>query len=87
MYPDLPPGTESLLAKHMTRTLFEDLKDLKTSMGVTVHDCIISGVEHLDSKVGVYAGDAECYVLFAPLMNPIISDLHSGMAISKVCRT
>lgn len=33
---------------------------------------MITGVENLDSGVGVYAPDAEAYKLFAPLFDPII---------------
>lgn len=37
-----------------------------------------SGVENLDSGVGIYAPDAESYSLFAPLFDPIIDDYHEG---------
>jgi creatine kinase/arginine kinase len=34
------------------------------------------GVENLDSKVGVYAPDAEAYKIFASLFDPIIEEYH-----------
>ena len=33
---------------------------------------IQSGLENLDSGVGLYAPDAEAYSVFAPLFDPII---------------
>ncbi len=40
--------------------------------------CIISGVENLDSGVGVYAPDADAYTTFAELFDPIIEEYHGG---------
>ena len=37
-----------------------------------------SGVENLDSGIGVYAPDAEAYDVFAPLFDPIIEEYHGG---------
>ncbi|PWV04248.1 arginine kinase [Trypanosoma cruzi] len=47
-------------------------------MGATLMDVIQSGVENLDSGIGVYAPDAESYTLFAALFDPIIEDYHKG---------
>ena len=41
-----------------------------------------TGVENLDSGVGVYAPDAEAYTMFAPLFDPIIEDYHVGFTHS-----
>ncbi|PRD31870.1 UNVERIFIED_CONTAM: Arginine kinase [Trichonephila clavipes] len=41
-----------------------------------------SGVENLDSGVGVYAPDAESYTLFGDLFNPIIEEYHVGFGPS-----
>ena len=38
----------------------------------------MTGVENLDSGVGIYAPDAESYSLFAPLFDPVIDDYHQG---------
>ena len=42
----------------------------------TLQDVIRSGVENLDSGIGVYAGDEDVYTVFAPLMDKIIEDYH-----------
>nr|AIM43582.1 Arginine kinase [Halocaridina rubra] len=69
---------KSLLKKYLTQEVFDELKTKKTSLGATLLDVIQSGVENLDSGVGVYAPDAESYTLFAPLFDPIIEDYHVG---------
>jgi len=69
---------KSLLKKYLTREVFDKLKDKKTKLGATLLDVIQSGVENLDSGVGLYAPDAEAYSLFAPLFDPVIEDYHVG---------
>jgi len=65
--------------------IYEKLKDKKTSMGVTLGQCIKTGVDnpghpHIKT-VGVVAGDEESYTTFAELFEPIISDRHNGYGI------
>ena len=76
-FPTLPSDCTSMLCKHLSKTLFEALKDKKTSHGFTLHDAINSGLENIDSSIGVYAGDAESYDIFAGLFDPIIQEYHS----------
>merc|ERR1712212_579591 len=71
---------KSLLKKYLTREVFDQLKGKKTSLGATLLDVIQSGVENLDSGVGVYAPDAEAYSLFAPLFDSVIEDYHVGFS-------
>jgi len=73
---------KSLLKKYLTKPVFDELKNKKTGLGATLLDVIQSGVENLDSGVGVYAPDAEAYTLFAPLFDPIIEDYHVGFTHS-----
>lgn len=71
--------SKSLLKKYLTREVFDKLKNLKTpTFGSTLLDCIQSGIENLDSGVGIYAPDAEAYSVFADLFDPIIEDYHKG---------
>ena len=77
------PEVKSLLKKHFTQAVFDQLKDKKTSRGITINDCIRSGVENLDSGVGLYAGDEECYTLFGPLFTPLIEDYHSPIQVKQ----
>merc|ERR1712126_710944 len=73
---------KSLLKKYLTKPVFDELKNKKTALGATLLDVIQSGVENLDSGVGVYAPDAEAYTLFAPLFDPIIENYHVGFTHS-----
>ncbi|KAH7637114.1 arginine kinase isoform X1 [Dermatophagoides farinae] len=68
----------SLLKKYLTRDVLDQLKTKKTDMGATLLDVIQSGVENLDSGVGIYAPDAQSYKTFAALFDPIIDDYHKG---------
>lgn len=72
----------SLLKKYLNKDIFYKLKSRKTGMGATLLDVIESGVENLDSGIGVYAPDAESYTIFADLFNPIIEDYHKGFKIT-----
>nr|AJD25311.1 arginine kinase-like protein [Plectreurys tristis] len=73
---------KSLLKKHLTKEIFDAIKNRKTSLGATLLDVIQSGVENLDSGVGIYAPDAESYTVFAELFNPIIDEYHGGFKVT-----
>lgn len=73
---------KSLLKKHLTKEVYDELRNKQTAMGATLLDVIQSGVENLDSGVGVYAPDAESYTVFADLFNPIIEEYHMGFGPS-----
>ncbi len=75
-FPNLPDDCTSMLCKYLTREVFAALKDKKTVNDFTLFDAINSGVENIDSGIGVYAGDEESYRLFAPLFDPIIQEYH-----------
>uniref|UniRef100_A0A2I9LNS1 Arginine kinase n=1 Tax=Centruroides hentzi TaxID=88313 RepID=A0A2I9LNS1_9SCOR len=69
---------KSLLKQCLTKEMFDELKNRQTAMGATLLDIIQSGVENLDSGVGIYAPDAESYSLFAPLFDAVIEAYHAG---------
>jgi arginine kinase len=75
-FPLFADSSTSLLKKYLSREIFDDLKDLKTSNGYTLIQAINSGVVNQDSNIGIYAGDAESYATYAAVFNPIISDYH-----------
>ena len=67
---------KSKLKKHLTKEVFQALRTRKTpSFGSTLQDVIQSGVENLDSGIGLYAPDAEAYEVFADLFDPVIGEL------------
>uniref|UniRef100_A0A182N466 arginine kinase n=1 Tax=Anopheles dirus TaxID=7168 RepID=A0A182N466_9DIPT len=72
-------GCNSLLKKHLTRELLDELKDAKTpAHKSTLLDCVQSGLTHRDSHVGVYAADPTAYGVFAALFAPLIEEYHAG---------
>jgi hypothetical protein len=52
---------KSLLKKHLTKEVMDQLKTKKTKMGATLWDVIRSGVANLDAGIGIYAPDYESY--------------------------
>lgn len=74
----------SLLKKYMTRDTFDKLKKRKTTYGSTLLHVIRSGIENLDSGIGIYAPDPEAYNLFGELFNPIIEDYHGGFTTDDI---
>jgi len=64
--------------------VYNDLKDKVTPNGVTLAQCIKTGVDnpghpHIKT-VGVVAGDEESYEVFKALFDPVISARHNGYA-------
>lgn len=76
-FPTFPETCQSLLRKHLTADIFEQLKNQKTANGFTLVEVIHSGISNPDSRIGVYAGDEESYTTFAALFDPIIKDYHA----------
>ena len=75
-FPIFPQGTKSLLKKHLTRELWEQLKNTHDSYGFTFKQAIFSGCKNTDSGIGVYAGSYDSYKTFSPLFDKIIEDYH-----------
>jgi creatine kinase/arginine kinase len=75
-YPNFSTDCSSMLCKHLTPEVFEALKDKKTANGFTLEQAIRSGIENIDSGIGVYAGDEETYEVFEALFDPIIAEYH-----------
>ena len=62
--------------------LYKNLKDKKTSSGVTLANCIKTGVDNKGhphiKTVGMVAGDEESYEIFKDLFDPVVSARHNG---------
>lgn len=79
-FPHLPESSTSLLKKYLTPEVWSQLKDRTTRGGVTLHDCIRSGLATPESVIGLYAGDADSYDVFNALFAPVIAECHAGPA-------
>ena len=55
--PQFTPKHKSLMSKLLTPKMFEKLKDVKTSKGYTLSNCIQTGVKTPHFGVGITAGD------------------------------
>ncbi|EQC41958.1 hypothetical protein SDRG_00807 [Saprolegnia diclina VS20] len=82
-YPDFTPKHKSLMAKHLTKELYDKLKDLRTKKGYSLDDAIQTGLDNAHLGVGVVAGDEECYTLFKDLLDPVIEGWHGFKADAK----
>lgn len=75
-YPEQLKKSDSLLAKHLTASRYQQLANEETTLGYTFTQAIQSNLDNPDSGIGIYAGDAESYQTFAAVMDPIIEDYH-----------
>lgn len=73
------PASTCLAKKHLTEAYWRKARDLRSKSGCTLRSMLRSGVEHPDSEIGVYAGDADCYEVFSGFLDPLLADFH-GMA-------
>jgi hypothetical protein len=74
--PKFPEGYNSLLAKYLTKDVYDQLAGKKDSAGVSFETCILSGCQNVDSGIGCYAGSHDSYTTFAPLFDQIIEQYH-----------
>ncbi len=75
-FPNFSVSNNSLLRQHLTRDVFNQLKDRQTVNKVNLSDLIRSGLANQDSSIGIYAGDMESYDTFATLLDPVIESYH-----------
>ncbi|XP_018336258.1 arginine kinase-like [Agrilus planipennis] len=74
----LKSNSKSLLRKHLNRDLYNSLKFIRTHKGITLLECIKSGLENYDALIGINAPEPDSYKIFANIFNPIIEDYHMG---------
>merc|ERR1719167_1096221 len=84
----------SLVAEHVTKDKWEQLKDIKTkTSGFTLAKAIACAVQFNNQHCGIYAGDWDSYKDFAPVFDPLICEYHgispsakhtSDMDINKI---
>lgn len=76
--------SNSLLKKHLTQQLFDNLKCRVTNANSTLMDVVQSGFKNPDSNVGVYAPDQHAYDVFAELFDAIIEEYHMNFTSADV---
>merc|ERR1712002_1424609 len=74
----------SLVAKHVTKEKWDQLKNIKTkTSGFTLAKAIACAVQFNNQHCGIYAGDWDSYKDFAPVFDPLIQEYH-GISPSAV---
>ena len=62
--------------------VYEQLRERSTPSGVTLAECIKTGVDNLGhpsmKTLGIVAGDEHCYETFKDLFDPVIRARHGG---------
>merc|ERR1719479_773405 len=74
----------SLVAKHVTKDKWEQLKGIKTkTSGFTLIQAIACAVEFDNQHCGIYAGDWDSYKDFADVFDAVIQEYHGISADAK----
>ncbi len=68
----------------LTKEVFLATKNKKTpTHHISLRPVLQAGLENQNHKLGCFAPDAEAYVTFEGLFNPILERLYSGLADLK----
>merc|ERR1712197_282416 len=77
-------SSHSLVAKHVTRDKWEQLKSIKTkTSGFTLIQAIACAVDFDNQHCGIYAGDWDSYKDFSEIFDAIIQEYHGISADAK----
>lgn len=82
-FPRLTPKHQSLMAKHLSREIYDTLKDRATASGYTINQAIQTGVDTPHLGVGIVAGDEQSYETFKEIMDPVIEGWHGYKPTDK----
>merc|ERR1711962_1433072 len=70
-------STHSLVAKYVTKPIWDKLSSIKTATsGFTLAQAIACAVEFDNQHCGIYAGDWDSYKDFAEVFDPLIQEYH-----------
>nr|CAB3231446.1 creatine kinase U-type, mitochondrial-like [Phallusia mammillata] len=80
-FPDLTHH-HNIMKNHLTPGVYAKLRDVVTPNGITLDQCIQTGVDNQGHPfikiVGLVAGDEESYEVFKELFYPVIKERHNG---------
>lgn len=90
-FPSFPASCNSLLAKHLTRDVYEELVSRATPGGATLADVCRQGVANPSlpalpghrAALGVTAPDADAYTVFERILAPVIEEHHAGANLAQ----
>ena len=82
IYDDYPihDGHDSIMARVLTRDMWENLHRRITAGGITLHSCIAPGSDPKNTAhpFGLRASDPDCYTVFRELFDGVIRSVHTG---------
>jgi len=79
-YPRFTSAHKSLASKYLTRDVYRQLAGKKTPSGFTIDQAIQTSIDMpgaANTHIGLAAGDAESYEVFAALFDPVIEEYHN----------
>merc|ERR1712106_1128095 len=79
IFPVLPVlrAKTSLVSKHLTSELWKKYSQHKTkTVGFSLRQAITCSLTFEDQKIGIYAGDADCYKDYKDVFDPVIKEYH-----------
>jgi len=77
-------STHSLVAKHVTKEKWDQLKDIETkTCGFTLAKAIACAVDFDNQHCGIYAGDWDSYKDFSEVFDAVIQEYHGISATAK----
>jgi hypothetical protein len=74
LFPENQSG--SLVAKYLTKEIWDEYKDQKDACGVSFKMCVLSGCQNVDSGIGAYAGSHDSYKTFSNFFDKIVEHYH-----------
>jgi len=77
------PDTNSALSRNLTTEIWDEYKDMSCASGVTFKTCCFSGVNNLDSGIGLYAGSHDSYTCFNKLFDKVVEEYHGHKVTDK----
>jgi hypothetical protein len=75
-FPEFPAGTKSSVARFLSKDIWNKYKGKFDKAGVPFEIMVFSGVQNVDSGIGVYAGSHDAYKTFNELFDKVIEDYH-----------
>ncbi len=73
-FPDFPLKEKTKLGQHLTKQVWDKLKDKSDDAGFSFKESIFTGCKHIDAGLGVYAGSPSSFKSFEMLYDPICED-------------
>lgn len=82
-FPVYEPECNSLLRKHLDKIVYNLIKFKKTKHDTNINELTKVNTVYPTDKIGLFASEEDCFVVFDELYRPLISDLNHLMVNNK----